>query len=70
MCWVVLAVIAMALSKDALVYLASVPSIAFILGESIVDAHSCVKQSMTVDKTTYHTVNENKEKNDGSKETA
>ena len=56
MCWVILAVIAMVLSKDALVYLASVPSIAFILGESIVDAHSCVKQSKTVDLTEYHDV--------------
>lgn len=34
----------------------------FVIGESIVDAHSCVKQSKTVDLTEYHQVNHEVEK--------
>ena len=41
----------------------------FVIGESIVDAHSCVKQSKTVDLTEYHNVNHIKEdKNNGEAE--
>ena len=48
--WCILAVVAMALGKDDLVYLSVLPSISFILGESIVDKASSVKRSLTVNK--------------------
>lgn len=48
--WCILAIVAMALGKDDLVYLSVLPSISFILGESIVDKASSVKRSLDVTK--------------------
>ena len=48
--WCIVGVIALLLSKDKLVYLGCIPSIAFILGESIVDKASSVKRSLDVHK--------------------
>lgn len=48
--WTVVAIVALLLGNDKLVYLSALPSLAFILGESIVDAMSSVKQSMNVSK--------------------
>ena len=39
----------------------------FVIGESIVDAHSCVKQSKTVDLTEYHHVDHTTEDKDNGK---
>ncbi len=54
--WCILAVVAMALGKDDLVYLSVLPSISFILGESIVDKASSVKRSLDVTKYEDHKI--------------
>lgn len=58
--WIIFAIVAILLSKDKLVYLSALPSLAFILGESIVDAKSSVKQSMDVTKYVQHNIKEDK----------
>ena len=58
--WTVFAIVAILLSKDKLVYLSALPSLAFILGESFVDAKSSVKQSMDVTKYVQHNIKEDK----------
>lgn len=54
--WCILAIVAMALAKDKLVYLSVLPSLAFILGESIVDKASSVKRSLDVTKHEDHKI--------------
>lgn len=58
--WTIVAIAALLLSKDKLVYLSALPSLAFILGESFVDAKSSVKQSMDVTKYVQHNIKEDK----------
>lgn len=64
--WTIVAIVALLLSKDKLVYLSALPSLAFILGESFVDAKSSVKQSMDVTKYVQHNIKE--DRNDASAE--
>jgi hypothetical protein len=66
--WCLIAGLAIIFNKDVLVYFASLPTFAFIIGESFVDAKSSVKQSMNVTKNIY-TNSEEVKNNASAKET-
>ena len=51
--WLIVAIIGLAVGNDTLVILAQIPTVAFILGESIVDKASSVKRSLDVTKYEY-----------------
>lgn len=55
--WLIVAIIGLAVGNDKLVILAQIPTVAFILGESIVDKASSVKRSLEVRRFEEPTVN-------------
>lgn len=57
--WLIVAIIGLAVGNDTLVILAQIPTVTFILGESIVDKASSVKRSLDVHR--YEQPTENKE---------
>lgn len=48
--WLIVAIIGLAVGNDKLVLLAQIPTVAFILGESIVDKASSVKRTLAVNR--------------------
>ena len=54
--WLIVAVIGLGLGNDKLVLIAQLPTIFFIIGESIIDKASSVKQSLEVHKNEYKDV--------------
>lgn len=55
--WLIVAIIGLAVGNDKLVIFAQIPTVAFILGESIVDKASSVKRSLDVTKYEDHKIN-------------
>lgn len=48
--WLIVAIIGLAVGNDKLVILAQIPTVAFILGESIIDKASSVKRTLSVNR--------------------